>query len=81
MAVARRKLGFVYFLTGLPPELISQLDRIKKNFGISRAEVIRQGTQQRADEIEREKPKEMDNPGEITDDPQGHDIPTPYPLP
>jgi metal-responsive CopG/Arc/MetJ family transcriptional regulator len=67
--VGRKKLGFVYFLTGLPPKLITQLDRIRRNFGISRAEVIRQGTQQRADEIEKEKPNKMNSYGKIMDDP------------
>jgi hypothetical protein len=56
-AMGRRKLGFAYLLTGFPPKLIIQLNRIRKKFGISRAEVIRQGTQQRADEIENQAPK------------------------
>jgi metal-responsive CopG/Arc/MetJ family transcriptional regulator len=55
--VGRQKLGFAYLLTGFPPKLISQLNRIRKNFGISRAEVIRQGTQEKADEIEKKSPK------------------------
>lgn len=55
--MGRRKLGFVYFLAGLPPKLITQLDRIKEDFGISRSEVVRRGTQKEADEIEKKKPK------------------------
>jgi hypothetical protein len=55
--VGRKKLGFIYLLTGFPPKLIRQLKRIRKNSGISGAEVIRQGTQAKADEIEKKEPK------------------------
>ena len=56
--MGRPKLGFKMVSAMFPPKLIEQLANIRKHLGITASQVMRDATQERADELEKQFKKE-----------------------